>query len=124
MGNVKAISNEAVIAAIMEHGSIKAAACSIGISQRAIYDRMNHDNEFINEYRAANTEILREALKELNSRLSDAIGTVAEIMQDRDNKAATRLQAAQIIINTASKFSERLKECEAEEKTRVSIIDL
>ena len=125
MSKVRAVSNEEIIAAIMEHGTIKAAAESAGISQRAIYDRMNGDTEFIKAYRAAKGEILRAAVMSLNSKVSDAIETIAEIMQDRNEKASVRIQAAQTIINNASRFAERLTALELEEKHEANkIIDL
>lgn len=125
MSKVKAVSNEEIIAAIMEHGTIKAAAESAGISQRAIYDRMNGDTEFIKAYRAAKGEILRAAVMSLNSKVSDAIETIAEIMQNRNEKAAVRIQAAQTIINNASRFADRLTALELEEKHEANkIIDL
>lgn len=37
-----------------------------------------------------------------------AVDTVAEIMQDKEANPATRLQAAQTLLNNASKFASRL----------------
>ena len=79
----------------------------MGLSQRAIYDRMG-EAEFRAQYRAAKAEILRGAVVSIRSRLAAAIETTAAIMQDEDNNPAVRLQAAQTIINSAGKFIERL----------------
>ena len=40
MANNKAISNEEIIAALLQHGTIKEAATAIGTTPRTIYDRM------------------------------------------------------------------------------------
>ena len=45
----------------------------------------------------------------INRHLERAIDTVAGIMEDEDNNAAVRLQAAQTIINNAGKFAQRLQ---------------
>lgn len=105
--NTKAISNEEIIAALLQHGTIKDAAAAAGTTPRTIYDRMN-DREFRAEYMEAKNDILRKAVFTINEKLSAAIDAVAEIMTDKDNNPAVRLQAAQTILNNAGKFAERL----------------
>lgn len=103
----KAVSDEAIIAAIMENATFKDAAEKIGVSVRTIQDRMK-DDDFRKLYNAAKRDLLRSACKHINDKLEDSINTVAEIMNDREVNAAVRLQAAQTIITNAVKFSERL----------------
>lgn len=107
MKNETAISNEKIIAALMQHGTIKEAARTAGTTPRAIYDRMK-DKDFRAEYLEAKNEIIRAALISLNANLSDAIKAVADIMRDPNTNPAVRLQAAQTIINNAGKFADRL----------------
>lgn len=109
----KAISNEKIIAALLQHGTIKEAAKAAGTSPRTIYDRMTNDDEFRDLYYDARTEMLRGAVYNINKRLAEAINTVAEIMSNSEINPAIRLQAAQIIIKGAAKFDERLTEDEA-----------
>lgn len=103
----KAISDEEIIAALIQHGTIKEAAAAVNASTRTIYDRMNN-LEFRAKYTAAKNGILRKAVFYINEKLTDAINTVLEIMNDPDASRAVRLQAAQTIINNAGKFAERL----------------
>lgn len=105
--NTKAVSNEEIIAALLQHGTVKDAAAAAGIAPRTIYDRMN-DREFRAEYMEAKNDIIRKAVFTINEKLSAAIDAVAEIMTDKDNNPAVRLQAAQTILNNAGKFAERL----------------
>lgn len=112
MGKGKAISDEQIIAALLDHGTIRAAAGAVGISERALYDRMNK-GEFQALYKAAKADLIRAAVLNLNRQLQAAIDTVSEIMQDPDNNAAVRLQAAQTILNNAGKFAQRLQADEA-----------
>ena len=105
--NTKAISNEEIIAALLQHGTIKDAAAAAGTTPRTIYDRMN-DREFRAEYMEAKNDIIRKAVFTINEKLSAAIDAVEEIMTDKDNNPAVRLQAAQTILNNAGKFAERL----------------
>ena len=105
--NTKAISNEEIIAALLQHGTIKEAAAAAGTTPRTIYDRMN-DRDFRAEYMEAKNDIIRKAVFSINEKLSAAIHAVADIMTDTDNNPAIRLQAAQTIINNAGKFADRL----------------
>ena len=103
--NTKAISNEEIIAALLQHGTIKDAAAAAGTTPRTIYDRMN-DREFRAEYMEAKNDIIRKAVFTINEKLSTAIDAVAEIMTDKDNNPAVRLQAAKTILNNAGKIAE------------------
>ena len=103
-----AVSNEEIIAAMLASGTISEAAEKVGLSARTIYDRMT-TKEFKCLYYGAKTDLIRGAVFAINTRLIDAIETIAEIMSDKETNAAVRLQAAQTIINNAAKFSERLQ---------------
>ena len=107
MARTKAISNEAIIAALMQHGTIIEAAKAAGTTARTIYDRMKNQ-DFVVEYSAAKNELLRKASLSVNAKLAAAIEEVAAIMSNPGVNPAIRLQAAQTIINSAAKFSERL----------------
>lgn len=108
MAKEKAISDEQLIAALLNNGTIKAAAGAVGISERALYDRMSK-GEFQALYKAAKADLIRAAVLNLNRQLQAAIDTVVEVMQNPDNNAAVRLQAAQTILNNAGKFAQRLQ---------------
>ncbi len=100
-------SNEEIIAALLQHGTIKEAAAAVGVSPRTIYSRMT-ERDFLRDYSEAKSELYRHAVYSINAKLSAAIDTVAEIMESEDANPAVRLQAAQVIINNAAKLSERL----------------
>ena len=103
----KTISNAKIIAALLQHGTIKDAAKAAGTSPRTIYDRMN-DREFRAEYMEAKNDIIRKAVFSINEKLSEAIEAVADIMKDKEVNPAIRLQAAQTILSNAGKFASRL----------------
>ena len=108
MAKAKATSDEQIIAALLANGTIKAASAAVGISERTLYDRMN-EGEFQALYKAAKADLIRAAVFNINNQLQKAIDTVIDVMEDKDNNAAVRLQAAQTILNNAGKFSERLQ---------------
>lgn len=114
-GNIKAVSDEEIIAALLEHGTVKAAAEAAGTTPRTVYDRMSN-REFRAAYAEAKNDIIRKAVFTINERLADAISIVSEIMNDVKNNPAIRLQAAQTIINNAGKFADRLTRDERESR--------
>ena len=113
---MKAVSNEEVVAALLQHGTVQQAAEAAGTSPRTIYDRLTNDDDFKELYANAKTDLLRKAVFSINDKLSEAIRTVYDIMTDENTAAATRLQCAQVIINNAGKFSERLTAAEKTER--------
>lgn len=108
MAREKKATDEQIIAALLNTGTLRAAAAAVGISERTIYDRMNN-GEFQALYKAAKADIVRAVVFNINNQLQAAIDTVAEIMQNGDNSPAIRLQAAQTILNNAGKFAQRLQ---------------
>ena len=105
--NQCAVSDEEILAALMAHSTIKEAAAVVGLSERAIYDRM-HDGDFQADYIEAKNDILRKALFSLNERVSGAIDTLTAIMNDPAAAQAVRVQAAQAILSHSLRFTDRL----------------
>lgn len=114
--NNTAISNEEIIAALLQHGTIKDAAAALGISVRTVYDRMQHDKDFRAGYVATKTDIVRGATLAINKKINQAVEAITQIMTDQAVAPAIRLKAAQAILYNAVKFTERL--AQDEHKTR------
>lgn len=110
--NQTAISDEAIIAALIQNPTIAQAAAAVGLSPRALYDRMA-DQAFQTAYNAAKAGILRGAVAALNDKVSDAIAVISEVMYDSETNAGTRLQAAKMILESASKFADRLADADS-----------
>lgn len=108
MAREKKATDEQIIAALLANGTLRAAAAAVGISERTLYDRMN-EGDFQALYRAAKADLIRAAVFNINNQLQAAINTVVQVMQDENNNAAVRLQAAQTILNNAGKFAQRLQ---------------
>ena len=105
--NETAVPDEQIIAALIANNSIQAAAEACGISARTIYDRMGY-RDFKAMYSAARADIIRAAVMNMNSRLTEATETIFNIMNDTGNPPATRLAAARVMLDNAAKFMDRL----------------
>ncbi len=119
MAKGKAVSDEQIIAALLNSGTIKAAAAAAGVSERTVYDRMAN-GEFQALYKAAKADLIRAAVLSLNGKVQAAIDTIADVMNNEQNNPATRLQAAQTILSSAGKFAQRLQ---ADESSVIMQID-
>lgn len=108
MAKQTAVTDEEIIAALMTSSTIAETASKVGLSARTVYDRMA-TKPFKALYHGAKTDIVRGAVFKINSKLTEAIETVSELMTDKEVNPAIRLQAAQTIITNAAKFSERLQ---------------
>lgn len=109
--NQTAVSDEQIIAALLSSGSIAQAAQITGIAPRTLYDRMGY-REFRAAYSAAKADLVRQAVLTMSRNLSAAVDTVTGIMMDDGNPAATRLQAAKLILENAARFTDRLADAD------------
>ena len=98
-------TDEAIISALIENGSIKAAADRLGCTVRTIYERMKKPG-FKNLYAQAKAEILKTATAKLQGNLTGAIDTLAAIMKDEETAKQTRANCAVAILQYAAKFTE------------------
>ena len=110
--NQSANSDEEIIAALLNNGSIQQAAEALQIAPRTIYDRMG-TRDFRAAYSAAKSDIIRAAVLTLNRNVSAAVGTITGIMNDTEAAPAVRLQAAKLILEHAGKFADRLTAADA-----------
>ena len=101
------VSDEALVAALISCGTMKAAAASVGLTERAVFDRMK-ERPFIALYQQTKTDIIREAVFKMNAQVGAALDCVLEIMENKDNRPEVRLQAADKIFVYADKFAKRL----------------
>ena len=107
----KKATDEQIIKALLTSGTAQDAASACGISVRTLYDR-TREPAFIALYSKARTDLLRGTLAELRQHTSQATQTIVQIMNDTEQKASTRLQAAQMILDNAYKYTKQLQAAE------------
>ena len=102
---MRRLADEEIIAALIECGTIKAAAASLDCTARTLYERMKKD-EFRELYAQAKAEIIKGATAKLQGNLSGAIDTLAEIMNDKEAAKQTRANCAVSILQYGARFTE------------------
>lgn len=104
-------TDEQIITALLTQPTRQAAAEACGISVRTLYDR-TREPAFIALYAQTRTDLLRHILADLQSYTGQAVQTIAAIMNDPEQKAGTRLAAAQAILDHAAKYTKALQSAE------------
>ena len=105
------VNDEQLIAGLLRHGSIRATAAALKVSESAIYSRMKN-GQFKELYLQARADLLRDAVQEITQQRTAALAVIVEVMQDTETNPATRLQAAQTLLNSEGKYLLQLQEAE------------
>ena len=98
-------TDERLIAALIEHGAVRQAADAIGCSRSLIYKRMK-DAGFRALYSSTRDDSLKAASAELSKNLTQAVRTLASIMNDESTASGTRLNACIMILQYGLRFAE------------------
>lgn len=65
------------------------------------------DSEFLERYREAFGNLVQDATRQAQQSLSLAVSTLTEIMEDKDEQASARIQAARSTLEYALKLTEQ-----------------
>lgn len=95
-------SNEEIICAIISNTSIKAAAAELGCCESTIYKRLP---DLRSELRERQLLLLDETTAALRAKLARAVDVVAEIAFNDAITPQTRLNAADLLMRNALRFT-------------------
>jgi hypothetical protein len=116
---------ERMILALLEHPTNEKAAAALGISAVTLW-RATKKPEFAEAFRKARREAFSQSVARLQHASNAAVGTLLRVMTDREAPAASRVRAADVVLQTALRGMEmedietRVAELErATEKSRV-----
>lgn len=98
-------NDEIILSALIAAGSIRAAAKIAGVSETTIRTRLN-DDDFRQRYEQAKGAILTEACDALSARLTLAVDTLCEVLEDTKNAATVRVSAASEILRQGLRYIE------------------
>ena len=102
----RTVSDEEIVAALLACSTVSEAAKKCGLATRTLYDRMKYKS-FQLLYNGAKADVLRKAVFLITGKLTEAVEVVSEILSDTSVNPAIRLQAAQTIINSAVKLTDK-----------------
>ena len=94
------IRQERMIVALLEHPTNEKAATALGISTVTLWRAMQKP-EFAEAFRKARREAFSQSVARLQHASNAAVGTLLRVMTDREAPAASRVRAADVVLQTA-----------------------
>ena len=91
---------EQMIVALLEHPTLEKAAAAVGCSDVTLWRQMKKP-EFREAYRKARREAFSQSIARLQHASNAAVGTLLRVMTDREAPAASRVRAADVVLQTA-----------------------
>ncbi len=88
---------EAAIAALLSHDTVKAAALACGVSEATLWRWMQLP-EFQTRHRAARTSVVETAIGLMQQACTGAVATLVKVMRDETAPASARVGAARCVI--------------------------
>ena len=95
-----------MIAALITCPTIKEAATQAKIGETTLHKRLN-DPGFQKKYRSACVELVKEHAATMQIAMGEAIGTLREIIKDKEAAGGVRASAADTILRNAMKLTEQ-----------------
>lgn len=89
-----------MILALLEHPTHEKAAAAVGVSQVTLW-RYLRKPEFAEAYRHARREAFSQSVARLQHAATAAVGTLLRVMADREAPPASRVRAADVVLQTA-----------------------
>ena len=121
----KVRQQEQLILAMLQQPSLEKAAAAMGISTATAW-RISKTPEFQKEYRRARREAFSQSVARLQQASGAAVSTLLKVMVDKATPAASRVRAADCVLDRAGKGIEledidvRLSELERGQDSRPS----
>ena len=101
----KKISDEKILEAMLIHGGVRGAAAVCGISQNAIYKRLQ-DTAFRSRYDAMQGAMLSTVAAGMTAALDKAVGALVGVLDDPNASPGLKVNAANALLNHANRYIE------------------
>lgn len=95
----KDIKRQNAIDALLDSKTLTEAAEKAGITRKTLYNYLRTDKEFARAYKEARERLTLERLDTVEAEQAQAKAVILEIMNDKQQNSATRLKAAQAILD-------------------------
>jgi hypothetical protein len=86
--------------ALLEHPTLEKAAVAVGVSDVTLWRSLQRP-EFAEAYRKARREAFSQSVARLQHASNAVVGTLLRVMTDREAPAASRVRAADVVLQTA-----------------------
>lgn len=101
----KKVSDEQLLEALLVHGGVRGAAGVCGISQNAIYKRLQ-DNAFRSRYDALQGVLVSSVAGYMATALSDAVEALVSVLNDSTTSSGLKVSAANALLSHTIRYVE------------------
>ena len=101
----KKITDEKLLEMLLIHGGVRGAAAACGISQNAIYKRLQ-DSAFRGRYDAMQGAMLSTVAAGMTAALDKAVGALVGVLDDPNASPGLKVNAANALLNHANRYIE------------------
>lgn len=101
----KKITDEKLLEMLLIHGGVRGAAAVCGISQNAIYKRLQ-DSAFRGRYDAMQGAMLSTVAAGMTAALDKAVGALVGVLDDPNASPGLKVNAANALLNHANRYIE------------------
>lgn len=98
-------NKEKALVALLTQPTKAAAAAAAGIAERTLRSYLS-DSEFQERYKQAFGELVTDATRQAQQSLSPALSTLREIVEDNEQGATVRIQAARSLLEYGLRLTE------------------
>ncbi len=101
----KKLTDEALIEMLLVHGGVKGAAVATGLSERAIYQRLQNPAVRA-KYDEMRSLSLEGATMALSGSLVDAVNLLHDVVTDEHAQTSLRIQSADALLRHSLRYAE------------------
>ena len=101
----KSISDDKLLELLLTHGSVRSAASACGLSQNAIYRRLQ-DETFRARYDSMQGILLQTAAASMSDMLQDAVKALKNVCDDMSVSPQIRVNAADCLLRHCLRYAE------------------
>lgn len=95
--------------ALIDSNSLTEAAEKAGISRKTLYTYLHTDKDFARAYEAMREQQILESIDAVSVDREKAHSVIREILGDKEQPAAVRLKAAEMVLKSAEKSEESVE---------------
>lgn len=119
----KVVTDEKLLALLIEHGSVTKVASVIGVTRNALYKRLQND-DFRQRYEEAKSAVLTDACDAIAVKLEDAASVLHSVAMNDRASDGIRVSAASALLREGLRYIEVanvLKRLDALEKAQSEV---
>ena len=107
MAKEKIVTDERLLALLIEHGSVTRVAKIAGISRNAIYMRLRQNEDFRTKYEEAKNAVLQDACGAISTKLETAAAVLYDVATNDRAAVSVRVSAADSLLRHGLRYIEQ-----------------